>query len=74
MYGVEIYQFGVIVDIATETLEVNRLFLIFLLILSPSIFYLWFVQQGTNNTKQDPVAEEIHPSAENSPSYPTPDH
>jgi hypothetical protein len=49
-------------------------FLIFLLILSPSIFYLWFVQQGTNNTKQDPVAEEIHPSAENSPSYPTPDH
>ena len=32
MYGVEIYQFGVIVDIATETLEVNRLFLVFLLI------------------------------------------
>ena len=48
--------------------------LIFLLILSPSIFYLWFVQQGTNNTKQDPVAQELHSSAENSPSYPTPDH
>jgi hypothetical protein len=46
-------------------------FLIFLLILSPSIFYLWFVQQGT---KQDPVAQEIHSSAENNPSYPTPDH
>ena len=49
-------------------------FLIFLLILSPSIFYLWFVQQGTNNTKQDPVAQELHSSAENSSSYPTPDH
>ena len=48
--------------------------LIFLLILSPSIFYLWFVQQGTNNTKQDPVAQELHSSAENSSSYPTPDH
>ncbi|MEN3967846.1 hypothetical protein [Acinetobacter sp. BWR-L5] len=48
--------------------------LIFLLILSPSIFYLWFVQQGTNNTKQDPVAQEIHSSVENIPSYPTPDH
>ncbi|MEG2442594.1 MAG: hypothetical protein RSA09_13635 [Acinetobacter sp.] len=46
-------------------------FLIFLLILSPSIFYLWFVQQGT---KQDPVVQEIHSSAENNPSYPTPDH
>ncbi len=46
-------------------------FLIFLLILAPSIFYLWFVQQGT---KQAPVAQEIHSSAENSPSYPTPDH
>ena len=49
-------------------------FLIFLLILSPSIFYLWFVQQGTSDTKQDSVAQEIHSSAENSPSYPTPDH
>ncbi|MDH1713607.1 hypothetical protein N5J50_03255 [Acinetobacter johnsonii] len=49
-------------------------FLIFLLILSPSIFYLWFVQQETNNTNQDPVVQEIHSSAENSPSYPTPDH
>ena len=49
-------------------------FLIFLLILSPSIFYLWFVQQGTNNTKQDPVAQELHSSAENSSSYQTPDH
>ncbi len=49
-------------------------FLIFLLILSPSIFYLWFVQQGTSDTKQDPVAQEIHLSAENNPSYPTPDH
>ena len=46
-------------------------FLIFLLILSPSIFYLWFVQQGT---KQDPVVQEIHSRAENSSSYPTPDH
>ncbi|MGE8545771.1 MAG: hypothetical protein ACN6NS_15890 [Acinetobacter johnsonii] len=49
-------------------------FLIFLLILSPSIFYLWFVQQGTNNTKQAPIAQELHSSAENSSSYPTPDH
>ena len=49
-------------------------FLIFLLILSPSIFYLWFVQQGTSDTKQDPVAQEIHLSAENNPSYPKPDH
>ena len=49
-------------------------FLIFLLILSPSIFYLWFVQQETNNTNQDPVVQEIHSSAENNPSYPTPDH
>ncbi|WP_171500546.1 hypothetical protein [Acinetobacter johnsonii] len=46
-------------------------FLIFLLILSPSIFYLWFVQQGT---KKDPVVQEIHSRAENSSSYPTPNH
>ena len=58
----------------SRLIVVLKKILIFLLILSPSIFYLWFVQQGTNNIKQAPVAEEIQSSTENNPSYPTPDH
>ena len=49
-------------------------FLIVLLILSPSIFYLWFVQQTPNQNKPKPTAQETHSIAENANSYPTPDH
>jgi len=48
--------------------------LICLLILSPSFFYLWYVNQDTHSPQPINSSQEVHSNTESKSSYPTPDH